>query len=808
MLISRGALAKATLHKTSKDASRAVACTLSSNYQNNKPFQQRNIVGISHAIDKRLYRMAKGVMPPISQTEQIALGSGTIGFDRDIFTGSPSLQHLVDTYKPNVTQEEQAFIDEKVDHLCTLLNDHDVSMKKDFSKEAWDYMRDEKFFGMKIPKEWGGLGFSTHAVSQVLAKLATHCFDANATVAVPNSLGPGELLVRYGTDEQKEYFLPRLANGTLIPCFGLTGPHSGSDATSLIGSDCVVEMKDGELGVRATFKKRYITLAPVAGVVGLGLNLSDPNGLLGGKGTEGFSVALLERDHPGLRMGKRHMPLNAAFMNGTVEGEDVWIPMSMILGGQERCGFGWNMFVECLAEGRGVSLPAGSIGAARSVSSAVGAYSRVRKQFRVPIAEFGGIQEALASAGSDGLITIAGGDLMNAIVDNHEAPMVISSVMKQNCTERGRRIVEKGMDIAAGSAICRGDNNYLGNAYMSLPIAITVEGANIMTRSFQIIGQGLTRCHPHMLDLIKALQAPKAEEKQATEKFVEQFYKIVGHGLSNFGQSITRGISSTVATKTRSKSAYKDGDKLLEYHEKQLLRLSANFALTADLCFTLGGSLKFEELLMGRLADALGAIYLGYATLHHYQRRRGVEGLEALTEHAMLRLEKEAQDALQGASNNFPGVLGPVASTVMKMGCFPLGNMTRPYREPSDALTKEVSKLMTTPSQIRDFFQEGIYMTPEGSGQVHQISDLIRAVPICVEADKIASKLRREKREPTAAEADVIAEADALRDVLIQVDVFEHLTTEEGMEGYTRPALVGTEERLSSMDRKRFESAA
>lgn len=294
MLISRGALAKATLHKTSKDASRAVACTLSSNYQNNKPFQQRNIVGISHAIDKRLYRMAKGVMPPISQTEQIALGSGTIGFDRDIFTGSPSLQHLVDTYKPNVTQEEQAFIDEKVDHLCTLLNDHDVSMQKDFSKEAWDYMRDEKFFGMKIPKEWGGLGFSTHAVSQVLAKLATHCFDANATVAVPNSLGPGELLVRYGTDEQKEYFLPRLANGTLIPCFGLTGPHSGSDATSLIGSDCVVEMKDGELGVRATFKKRYITLAPVAGVVGLGLNLSDPNGLLGGKGTEGFSVALLE----------------------------------------------------------------------------------------------------------------------------------------------------------------------------------------------------------------------------------------------------------------------------------------------------------------------------------------------------------------------------------------------------------------------------------------------------------------------------------------------------------------------------------
>jgi alkylation response protein AidB-like acyl-CoA dehydrogenase len=256
--------------------------------------QERSIVGIAHAIDKHVYRWAKSLMPPISKTEQIALGSGTIGFDRDIFSGSPSLQHLIDTYQPKLSEEEQSFLDKQVDELCLLLNDHDVSMKKDFTKEAWDYMRDERFFGMKIPKEWGGLGFSTHAVSAVLAKLATHCFDANATVAVPNSLGPGELLVRYGTDEQKAYYLPRLGDGTLIPCFGLTGPHSGSDATSLIQSDCVVESRDGELGVRATFKKRYITLAPIAGVVGLGLNLSDPEGLLGDNGAEGFTVALLE----------------------------------------------------------------------------------------------------------------------------------------------------------------------------------------------------------------------------------------------------------------------------------------------------------------------------------------------------------------------------------------------------------------------------------------------------------------------------------------------------------------------------------
>ena len=411
----------------------------------------------------------------------------------------------------------------------------------------------------------------------------------------------------------------------------------------------------------------------------------------------------------------------------------------------------------------------------------------------------------MALSASDGLASIAGVDLMNAIVDNHEAPMVISSVMKQKCTELGRRIVERGMDVAAGSAICRGDKNYLGNAYMSLPIAITVEGANIMTRSFQIIGQGLTRCHPHMLELMQSLQMPQSEEKKAVEIFCKQFHKIVGHGMTNFFGSIGRGVSATVATKTRSKTAYKDGDKLLDYHEKQLLRLSANFALTADLCFTLGGSLKFQELLMGRLADALGAIYLGYATLHHYQRRRGIDGLEAVTEHAMLRLEKEAQDALLSASDNFPGMLGPVASTVMKMGCFPLGNMTRPYKAPGDELTKEVSKLVTTPSEMRDFFQENVYVAQEG--ELHQVSDLIRALPICVEADLVASSIRREKRQPTEAEADLIAQADAIRDALIQVDVYEKFPTEKA-EAYVRPALVGTEERLAELDRTRFDAVA
>jgi alkylation response protein AidB-like acyl-CoA dehydrogenase len=292
-------ISKKAIEHTSKQWRTLSPLSASQNFLNQKPNQNtqqqsRNIVGLVHAIDKRIYRWAKGVLPPISKTEQIALGCGTIGFDRDIFTGSPSLQHLIDTYNPKLSEEEQSYLDNEVNTLCSMINDHDVTYFKDFTKETWDYMRDEKFFAMKIPKEWGGLGFSTHAVSSILAKIGSHCSDANATIAVPNSLGPGELLARYGTDEQKSYFLPRLADGTLIPCFGLTGPHSGSDATSLIESDCVVEERNGEIGVRASFKKRYITLAPVAGVVGLGLNLSDPNGLLGDKGGEGFTVALLE----------------------------------------------------------------------------------------------------------------------------------------------------------------------------------------------------------------------------------------------------------------------------------------------------------------------------------------------------------------------------------------------------------------------------------------------------------------------------------------------------------------------------------
>jgi hypothetical protein len=479
------------------------------------------------------------------------------------------------------------------------------------------------------------------------------------------------------------------------------------------------------------------------------------------------------------------MPLNAAFMNGTVEGEDVWVPMASILGGQQRCGFGWHMFVEALAEGRGVSLPAGAVGAARTVSCAVGAYSRIRKQFRVPIAEFGGIQEALARAGRESYAVVAGVELMNAIVDNHEAPMVLSSIMKQSCTERGRRVVQDGMDILGGAGICRGDMNFVGNMYMSMPVAITVEGANIMTRSFQIIGQGLTRCHPHMLPLISALQSTEAD---APDKFRSQFVKMLGHVFSNLGYSLSRGLGATVSSMSRSSSAYKDGDALIRHHEAQLKRLSANFAFASDLALLLGGRLKFEELLMGRLADAMGAIFLGYATLHHFSRNKdAVAGLNALAESTMLQLEHEAQTALREAAANFPQPLGAFGGFLMAAGVAPLGELMRPYRMPSDALTKEVAKMLTTPTAVHEMFAENVFVNADT-----RVAALLKAMPVVVEADTVQAMLKKTKREPTEEESALLQRAAELRDQLVQVDVHEAVGAPEHQEGYTRPAIVST----------------
>jgi len=749
------------------------------------------------------YNAAKKLMPKISETERVALGCGTVGFDREIFSGAPDFQQLLKQYPSagELTEEEQKFLAEETDELCAMVDDFTVLQNKDFDAETWAYMRREGFFGLKIPKEWGGKGFSTAATSAILVKLASASSDLSSTVAVPNSLGPGELLVRYGTPAQKEGYLPGLADGTFIPCFGLTGVHSGSDATSLIGSFGDVEERGGELGVVCTFDKRYITLAPVAGLVGIGFELRDPKGLLKGTGAEGFTVALLERGHEGLEMGPRHCPLAAAFMNGTVKGEGVWVPMDAILGGQERCGFGWHMFVECLAEGRGVSLPAMAVALGKGAGPVAGAYARARKQFKVPIAEFGGVQEALARVASDGYVALASTELMNAVVDNHEAPMVLSSIMKQNVTDRGRDMVNATMDVLGGAGISMGETNYVGGAYMSFPIAITVEGANIMTRSFQIIGQGLMRCHPHLLDVVEALQA---DDKEAPGRFMAGVGKMAGHGASNLGRSLALGLGDALpfAGDAGEKAGERGPEAFIATHERRLRRLSANFAFAADLALLLGGRLKFEEMFMGRLADAVGAVFLGYATLHHYARNHDKvdAGLQDVAEHALLRLEAEARDALLRAAENVPPLpLGAhrAAGFALRAAVAPAGARGASLAPPSDALTKKLSDLLTTTESdyAAKLLVPGVYT----SGKVQKV--IMDALPLCLEADAIERACKKARKQPTPDQQEVLAAAAAARDRIVQVQAFEKLGAPEHAEGYVRPALAQTAEWLQTQER-------
>lgn len=450
------------------------------------------------------YDLAKKIMPKISPTEKAALAAGTVGFDGELFEGSPSLKGLLSKYDVKLSPDEQSFMDKQVSEVCSMIDDYQIMRDRDMPEHVWEYLKREKFFGMIIPKKYGGLGFTAHGHSQVVTKIASRSGSAAVTVMVPNSLGPGELLMRYGTEAQKDWFLPRLASGDIIPCFGLTGPASGSDAASMRDTG-IVEEQNGVLGVRTTFKKRYITLAPIAGVVGLAFNLKDPKGLLKGKGNEGITIALLKRGHPGMQIGPRHDPLSASFMNGTVEGENVFIPMSDLLGGQDRAGFGWNMLMDCLAEGRAISLPALSVAAAKGVTTTVGAYARIRKQFKVPLAEMEGVQELLARIGGNTYIMQSAQLLTNSMLNKHEQPAVISAIMKQQMTSRMRSVVNDGMDVLGGAGICNGPSNFLANAYSSIPIAITVEGANTLTRSLIQFGQGLTRAHPHLIHIVESI---------------------------------------------------------------------------------------------------------------------------------------------------------------------------------------------------------------------------------------------------------------------------------------------------------------
>lgn len=532
----------------------------------------------------------------------------------------------------------------------------------------------------------------------------------------------------------------------------------------------VLDKDTNKLGIIASFKKRYITLAPVAGLVGLAFNLKDPNNLLKGIGSEGITIALLERDHKGLELGKRHDPLVASFMNGTVEGTNVFIPMDNIVGGQQRCGFGWNMLMDCLAEGRAVSLPSAACAVAINAVAGVGAYARIRKQFKVPLANMGGVQEALGRIGKEAYIMLSAHQLINSILSKHEQPAVLSAIMKYEMTSRARVIINDAMDIMGGSAICRGKSNLFGNGYMNIPISITVEGANILTRSLIIFGQGLTRAHPHLLTIIKSL-----ENGNDMKSFKEGTIGLIKHFMSN-------GINSIIRSITRPRTI--TSNNLIEYYNGQLSRLAANFAFCSDVALILGGRLKFEEMLSARFADCLGSLFLGYACLWNYQHNRHINGIDKLLEISMESLLQRTEHALIGISDNFPLPQVKLLKTI----CFPTG--INVYNGITDKMIINTSDLITNPTEIRNLLSENIFISNDPNDKLHK---LLETFPKAIEMDKLLFESKKTGRALTISEIKFIDEVKIAIDDLIQVDSFDKLGIEiNADENYIRPALRNT----------------
>ncbi|HCP02867.1 MAG TPA: acyl-CoA dehydrogenase, partial [Pseudomonas sp.] len=475
------------------------------------------------------------VLPPLSDTEQQALDAGTVWWDGELFSGRPDWGKLHNFPTPRLTEEEQAFLDGPVEQLCQMTNEWQVTTElQDLPPNVWQFIKDNGFFGLIIPKEYGGKGFSAYAHSQIAMKLASRSGDLGSTVMVPNSLGPAELLMHYGTEEQKQHYLPRLARGEEVPCFALTAPEAGSDAGAMPDKGIICKGQwNGEevVGLRVTWEKRYITLGPVATVLGLAFKAYDPDHLLGDEESLGITLALIPTNTEGVNIGRRHFPLNAAFMNGPNSGTDVFIPMDYLIGGQERIGQGWMMLMNCLSVGRSISLPAGSIGAAKMASMTTGAYARIRQQFNLPIGEFEGIQEALARIGGNTYVMDAARTMTAGAVDLGEKPSVLSAVVKYHLTERMRQCINDAMDVHGGKGICMGPRNYLGRAYQSVPISITVEGANILTRNMMIFGQGAIRCHPYVLREMQA--AALDDHNEALTRFDRLLFEHIGFSLSN-----------------------------------------------------------------------------------------------------------------------------------------------------------------------------------------------------------------------------------------------------------------------------------
>ncbi len=701
-------------------------------------------------ITKPMLAVYRKMLPSMSDTEREALEAGNVGWDGELFSGMPKWERLMSYPVPQLSEEEQAFLDGPCEELCRMLDDWQVCHElSDLPKDVWEFIIEHRFFAMIIPKQYGGLEFSAYANVVVITKLASRSPTASSTVGVPNSLGPAELLLHYGTEDQKNHYLPGLASGKEIPCFALTSPQAGSDAAALIDNGVVCKGKwNGKTitGIRLNWNKRYITLAPVATVLGLAFKLYDPEHLIGDKDEYGITAALIPTDTPGVEVGRRHYPLTIAFQNGPTSGKDVFVPLDFIIGGAEMAGKGWKMLVELLSVGRAITLPSTSSGGGQAASYATGAYASIRKQFNTSIANFEGVGEALTRIAGHTYIMNSAVAVTAGAIDQGEKPAVPSAILKYHCTELARKVANDAMDVHGGKGVMMGPNNYLGRAYMATPIAITVEGANILTRSLIIYGQGAIRCHPFVLRELQA--AGDDDQDRGLIEFDDALFGHIGYAISNMARSMFLAL-------THAKFSHVPLNTPTRRYYQNINRYSAAFALASDFAMlTLGGALKKRELLSARLGDILSSMYLASTVLKHFenQGRRATD--LPLVEWSVRTLMYQAQEALHSFLRNFPNRW---VAMLLRIFIFPRG---RTYSAPSDEISRKVVELITTPGESRERLSQFAYTTLDDGNPLGLLEEALQLSKQYEPIEKRLRQARKEKLLSTDYLGDQIDEAE------------------------------------------------
>ena len=693
-----------------------------------------NIVPLRRSrLSKPLLNVYKKMVPKMSKTEKEALEAGGVWWEGELFSGMPNWDVLMTMPKPELSVDERNFLNGPCEKLCEMLDDWEISHHRgDLPEEIWKFFKSKKFFAMIIPKKYGGLEFSSYANAMVTAKIASRNAVASSTVGVPNSLGPAELLLHYGSEQQKNHYLPRLANGDEIPCFALTSTEAGSDASSIIDSGIICKGTwDGEeiIGIKLNWNKRYITLAPVATILGLAFKLYDPDKLIGEVEDYGITAALIPTNLDGVTIGRRHLPMNVPFQNGPTSGNDVFVPIDFIIGGQKMAGKGWKMLVECLSVGRAITLPSTATGGGQAASYATGAYAQLRKQFNLSISQFDGIKESLARIAGYTYIMNSTVSVTSGAIDHGEKPAVPSAILKYHCTELGRKIANDAMDVHGGKAIMMGPKNYMGRSYMATPIAITVEGANILTRSLIIFGQGAIRCHPFVLN---ELEAANEEGQDGLKKFDKALFGHIGYAVSNITRSLILAI-------TKSKYSKSPVNTVTKRYYQHINRYSASFAVASDFAMlSLGGELKKKELLSARLGDVLSSLYLASTVLKHYENQGCKSDDLPLVEWSVRTLMYEAQEQLHNFIINMPN---KILARFLRLVIFPRG---RSYSPPPDGLTTKVARIITSVGESRERLSKTAYTT---KGQNNPLGLLQEALELSEETILIEAKLQQAKKD-------------------------------------------------------------